>query len=405
MKKLLRQFDKKKLFLRLLYFALAVVILIFIIIRVFGTQKDSSCVFYKTIPAEREELAADFEELVQASDLIVRAKVLPDKEDVFVQEGVEVPFGYTLTKLEITGTFQGAQDDKIIVITEEYYTKKDKSGTTIWSQGNYLPAKVGEEYLFFLKAYEEDSDYAGMYFPVDLERGKYVLAEKVFPEGVPEKPTAEVLELKNKKGLSKYLEFYTQVAENYGSGQEMVTWRTELPDYMRISEVPKDYTLGQAWRDGCVIILASPKRDNFFSPSSLTGQIKNLKESAVILYGRDLWKLFYNRLFTNGSAVLRIAYFSELEKERLGEDAKVKFLFDVRKQTSYYEAVYMEEDSIVVESYEMLAVKEGVSEENVCFLIDDPRTTYREILDYGDSVFSSSSSIKKKMRFWMVFFW
>ena len=65
----------------------------------------------------------------------------------------------------------------------------------------------------------------------------------------------------------------------------------------------------------------------------------------------------------------------------------------------------MEEDSIVVESYEMLAVKEGVSEENVCFLIDDPKTTYREILDYGDSVFSSSSSIKKKMRFWMVFFW
>ena len=82
MKKLLRRFDKKKLFLRLLYFALAVVILIFIMIRVFGTQKDNSCVFYKTIPAEREELAADFEELVQASDLIVRAKVLPDKEDV-----------------------------------------------------------------------------------------------------------------------------------------------------------------------------------------------------------------------------------------------------------------------------------------------------------------------------------
>ena len=36
--------------------------------------------------------------------------------------------------------------------------------------------KEDGEYLLFLKAYEaDDPDYAGMYFPVDLEYGKYTL--------------------------------------------------------------------------------------------------------------------------------------------------------------------------------------------------------------------------------------
>ena len=393
------QLDKKKIFLHILYFILAVVILIFVKSAVFGNRKNNSGVYYETISSEREELAADFEELVQVSDLIVRAKVLPDKENVFM-ENADVPFGYTFTKLEITGSFQGVQDDKIIVITEEYYTEKDASGTTIWSQGNYLPAKVGEEYLFFLKAYGKDSDYAGMYFPVDLEKGKYVL-----PEKVPEKPTAKELELKSEKGFSEYWDFYTQVAQNYGSDQEMVTWREELPNYTEISQVPEDYTLGQAWRDGCVIILASPKRDSFFSPSSFTGQIKNLKESAVVLYGRELWNLFRDSLTTKNPNVLRIAYFSELEKERLGEDAKIKFLFEVRKKTGYYEAVYMDEGKMVAKRYKTLMIREANDKEIVCFLIDDHKITYQEILDYGDSIFSSSGSKKKEIRFWMVFFW
>ena len=79
------------------------------------------------------------------------------------------------------------------------------AGTTIWTQGNYLPAKEGGEYIFFLKAYEPGSKYEGMYFPVDLERGKYVVG---IPDTfVPEKRgnvSAEILELKGDKDIMEY---------------------------------------------------------------------------------------------------------------------------------------------------------------------------------------------------------
>lgn len=60
-----------------------------------------------------------------------------------------------------------------LAITEECYTADD----ALWTQGGYLPMETGKPYLLFLTAYDDGSDYAGMYFPTELERGKYPLRQ------------------------------------------------------------------------------------------------------------------------------------------------------------------------------------------------------------------------------------
>ena len=133
----------------------------------------------------------------------------------FTEKG-DILHGYTVTKIEILQSFKGEVAGTPVSITEEYYTTQNMAGTTIWTQGNYLPAKEGGEYIFFLKAYEPGSKYEGMYFPVDLERGKYVVG---IPDTfVPEKRgnvSAEILELKGDKDIMEYWKWYEQVAGKY----------------------------------------------------------------------------------------------------------------------------------------------------------------------------------------------
>lgn len=51
-----------------------------------------------------------------------------------------------------------------------------------WTQQGYMPMQAGSKYILFLKAYPDDSDFAGKYFPIDLEYGKYVIPFE-FPGG------------------------------------------------------------------------------------------------------------------------------------------------------------------------------------------------------------------------------
>lgn len=176
-------------------------------------------VTYKTYFADRTILAENFDKLEEVSELIVRARVLSGKENILVdvpKDQGDILYGYTVTKIEILQSFKGEVAGTPVSITEEYYTTQNMAGTTIWTQGNYLPAKEGGEYIFFLKAYEPGSKYEGMYFPVDLERGKYVVG---IPDTfVPEKRgnvSAEILELKGDKDIMEYWKWYEQVAGKY----------------------------------------------------------------------------------------------------------------------------------------------------------------------------------------------
>lgn len=179
----------------------------------------SKKITYNTIEAERIVLADNFEELEEVSDLIVRARVLPGKENVLVKapdNGDAVLHGYTVTKLEVLEVFKGDFSGAAVTITEEYYTIQDFTGTEVWTQGNYLPAREGEEYIFFLKAYAQGSKYEGMYFPVDLEHGKYVTELSGTAGLQKETPSLkEIYELKSDENAGEYQKWYERAASKY----------------------------------------------------------------------------------------------------------------------------------------------------------------------------------------------
>ena len=83
-----------------------------------------------------------------------------------------VASGYTKTTGQVTQVLKGQAPEQL-VITEECYTADD----ALWTQGGYLPMETGKPYLLFLTAYDAGSDYAGMYYPTELERGKYPLGQ------------------------------------------------------------------------------------------------------------------------------------------------------------------------------------------------------------------------------------
>lgn len=149
-------------------------ILILLLIFIIGCNG----VTIQQIQADRIIRAESFDQLIDVSDLIIRAEVLQGKETVLrtTEDGL-VHFGYTVTQLQVRDVFQGNVNiDDIVVITEEYYL----DGKIIWTQGNYLPAREGKSYIFFLKKYSDlTKEYSGKYYPIDLERGKYSLDSEI----------------------------------------------------------------------------------------------------------------------------------------------------------------------------------------------------------------------------------
>ena len=168
---------------------------------------------YNILATDRVQLAPTYADLQNVSDIVVKATVIPGKENKLITaDDGTVVFGYTITQLNVTEVFKGnINEDYPINITEEYYTLSGK-GNEVYTQGNYMPAQESGEYIFFLKAYDSTSPYAGMYFPVDLEYGKYSvdLAETFTTPANASAAEYEVIALDE-----KYVEFTTRVIEDY----------------------------------------------------------------------------------------------------------------------------------------------------------------------------------------------
>lgn len=133
---------------------------------------------FHLLQADRLRRAYNTDELREASDLIVVASVLPDKENKLIERNGLVMHGYTKTNLQVISVLGGqlSPNADIISITEEYFYVPNEDGTTdYWTQEAYLPANENETYLFFLKKYDDSRPFAGMYYPIDLQYGKYVL--------------------------------------------------------------------------------------------------------------------------------------------------------------------------------------------------------------------------------------
>lgn len=168
---------------------------------------------YNILATDRLQLAPTYADLQNVSDIVVKATVVPGKENKLITaDDGTVVFGYTITQLNVTEVFKGnINEDYPINITEEYYTLSG-NGNEVYTQGNYMPAQESGEYIFFLKAYDSTSPYAGMYFPVDLEYGKYSvdLAETFTTPANASAAEYEVIALDE-----KYVEFATRVIEDY----------------------------------------------------------------------------------------------------------------------------------------------------------------------------------------------
>ena len=168
---------------------------------------------YNILATDRLQLAPTYADLQNVSDIVVKATVIPGKENKLITaDDGTVVFGYTITQLNVTEVFKGnINEDYPINITEEYYTLSG-NGNEVYTQGNYMPAQESGEYIFFLKAYDSTSPYAGMYFPVDLEYGKYSvdLAETFTTPANASAAEYEVIALDE-----KYVEFATRVIEDY----------------------------------------------------------------------------------------------------------------------------------------------------------------------------------------------
>ena len=178
----------------------------------FGCAKTNS-VEINRLAASRFPLTGSADELPEISDLIV--VFTPESQENVLNKYSDgnISYGYTKTSGTISQVLSGSvSEGDSILITEECYTTD--SGSVLWTQDGYLPMNIGESYLLFLKAYEEDSAYAGMYFPVDLEYGKYVLQ---FPAAMSSETsyTVDQLEIGPYGDLDVYTEWFKTVQTLY----------------------------------------------------------------------------------------------------------------------------------------------------------------------------------------------
>lgn len=192
---------------------MVVPILLLIVVAMSVLSISENTVRYNVLATDRIELTSTYDDLEVVSDVIIKATVASKKENkTIMSDDGTVIFGYTVTQLNISEVFKGdAVAGETITITEEYYTLPNEKNA-IYTQGNYMPAKEDGEYIFFLKAYDASSPYAGMYFPVDLEYGKYSvnLAEKMIAPA-----SASAAELEVISSDTRYIEFATKVIKNY----------------------------------------------------------------------------------------------------------------------------------------------------------------------------------------------
>jgi hypothetical protein len=153
---------------------------------------------------------SDVEEL---SDIIVKAVVLPEHENVAYIDDI---YGFTKTKLKVTKVYSGdVKVDDIITLREEYFerTNKNTGETYLKALNLYEPSTVGDEYIFFLID-------TGEYQIVNITLGRY----PIFKDTSSNKEvsmTSQINMLSNKElnlgegDISTYKSIYNEVIKKY----------------------------------------------------------------------------------------------------------------------------------------------------------------------------------------------
>lgn len=170
----------------------------------------------KQISVDRLVLAESVTELQTVSDAIVVFTPTGRENVLSYYSDGNVSSGYTKTNGTVSEVLKGEVSvGDTLWITEECYTTDN--GTVLWTQQGYLPMQDGESYLLFLMRYPEESNivYGGMYYPTDLEYGKYVLPGNEAAAALISEKTEKNFEVGSGGDLENYIEWYDEVALLY----------------------------------------------------------------------------------------------------------------------------------------------------------------------------------------------
>ena len=190
-------------------------VLLFIAILAACTPQEQYII--SNVNADRYALTKSWEELPRVSDLIAVVTPKAQENVLIYHDDGQVAFGYTKTEGNVQQVLQGTLGEgETVYITEECYTTE--KGSILHTQGGYLPMNMGESYLLFLKAYPaDDPDYAGMYYPVDLEYGKYALSAADYSGQLTSHAGIAVYQVGINGDFQEYYKWYRYVYEHYPS--------------------------------------------------------------------------------------------------------------------------------------------------------------------------------------------
>lgn len=109
-------------------------------------REDGTIVLRATV--DYDYIIKDIKELENLSEVIVRAEVLPNSENIMFDSS----YGMTKTNIKIKEVYKGnVKKNDIIPIREQYFKRIFKGKTYIIFDDEYEESEVGREYIFFLR--------------------------------------------------------------------------------------------------------------------------------------------------------------------------------------------------------------------------------------------------------------
>lgn len=157
----------------------------------------------------------DMESLEELSDVIIKAQVLAEHENIELLEGF---YGFTKTKLKITKVYSGNLEvDDIIILGEEYfqYTDNNTGEVCMRAVNLYQPAVIGDEYIFFLfDRGETNTVRENVYEIVNITDGKFPVSKKTVNTQSSDAVSNSELNIGD-GNISKYKKIYNEVIKKY----------------------------------------------------------------------------------------------------------------------------------------------------------------------------------------------
>lgn len=167
------------------------------------------------VPVEFVHWIDNLESLEDHSDVIIRAEVLPEREEIILTENI---YGFTKTKLKVTKVYSGnVKVNDIVTVCEEYFecTNNITGEIYLGALDFYTPAIIGEEYIFFLyDNHMVDTVRENMYEMTNIAKGRYSITKNDIIFNKASEMPSRGLKLRE-QNVSTYTSIYNEVIKKY----------------------------------------------------------------------------------------------------------------------------------------------------------------------------------------------